>query len=1154
MGFWDFGVNAGPADHAGQTPVQKDVLGIKHWIWPDGRPLTDEELNANGVQNWDFNRDVGGGLGVTPKRVTTGAPGAELQTGGADAERNGLGDLLSQLQQQAATGGGSWESALHAATQRSSNTASALGQSNPNSSFGSALEAIGNGQAAAKQRGAGQEEILRNESKLSAQDQLGQLTGSMGMGDIEQANAQARARQQVGATNLSLIDQAQQNQQTLQKGIGQMAGPFGSDGGEVPGKAKVFGDDEKNDTVPAVLSPGEVVIPRSIAHDPDAAADFVRALNASKARDGGGVQHLAGGGNAGVGGYDIEGNAHGANYGAGNFALNFLSPGVGGLGGYQNLRNAAGAGDPTVGNGGLLDTTQMNKTRAARGSLETMLNARAGGAGPSSAGQMTTNANDEAIGRGLVAQSHGAAPGSAVLGATAAAQEGGGAAATQRAKEQESGQKALGATGTQARAQELSLAEAQQQAGWANTMQNLGISLQDQAALRNMFSGAGQAATAASGMHGKGSGASEFDPSTSSSEGDGAIGSDAVQPTAGGSGTGTEDLGGGSDLGGGLAFGGAVQKLAGGGRLRGKAVAPRETDAEESEPDHDPEAPSLTSRLSEFARSLGASAYGSANAATQSLRGAEPEAQTHTNPHQPRLRPPHSAEPLDHPEDLHIQRAFGGAVPGYAEGGDIMALEGRRDLGQQVVTTESGIETPTGVPLQTTENGAERDIMRAPQGYDRLLGPSLSAPAIVARHGADEAARPLPKGVRPAGGGFTADEHSDAVAPVVAKPKGGSGTGIALPAQEDRSALETAEVDRVKAESELEARAARAEALGAAEKQRVSQDYALEEKQRRDTAAMRTNDAFTRLQSAQEEFNRIDANVDPGRYWASRSTGQKILGIIGLALGAAGTGPDGINRSAQMMNQAIDRDIEAQKAQYEARLRKGTAKVAAAQSYYAMARESGLDEVAATHAAKAAALDAVASKTEATVMGIKEPMVKLKGEGLANAIRGGAADKRDKAKQQTFEDNIQRGQLGVAQAHLDVAREAAGKKGGLSESERKTVGDVTAASKDALGLIDNIEKTLGRTQSIVPWKTTLNQHIGSDSATLDTDTASLVAKMKDINKLGQIGPADKALLEEAIGDPKAVFTLEGTKRAKLERVKQIIKDSVANERSARGLQ
>ncbi len=49
-------------------------------------------------------------------------------------------------------------------------------------------------------------------------------------------------------------------------------------GGKVPGQAPIKGDSPKNDVVPATLSPGEIVIPRSILQSPDpvaAAAHFV---------------------------------------------------------------------------------------------------------------------------------------------------------------------------------------------------------------------------------------------------------------------------------------------------------------------------------------------------------------------------------------------------------------------------------------------------------------------------------------------------------------------------------------------------------------------------------------------------------------------------------------------------------------------------------------------------------------------------------------------------------------------------------------------------------------------------------------------------------------------------------------------------------------
>lgn len=49
-------------------------------------------------------------------------------------------------------------------------------------------------------------------------------------------------------------------------------------GGKVPGKAQVPGNSFKNDTVSAKLSPGEIVVPRSAASDPEKAAAFARAV------------------------------------------------------------------------------------------------------------------------------------------------------------------------------------------------------------------------------------------------------------------------------------------------------------------------------------------------------------------------------------------------------------------------------------------------------------------------------------------------------------------------------------------------------------------------------------------------------------------------------------------------------------------------------------------------------------------------------------------------------------------------------------------------------------------------------------------------------------------------------------------------------------
>jgi hypothetical protein len=57
-----------------------------------------------------------------------------------------------------------------------------------------------------------------------------------------------------------------------------LSGTIFAGGGQVPGTPEVDGDTEKNDKVHALLSPGEVVLPRSVAKNPRKAASFVQGL------------------------------------------------------------------------------------------------------------------------------------------------------------------------------------------------------------------------------------------------------------------------------------------------------------------------------------------------------------------------------------------------------------------------------------------------------------------------------------------------------------------------------------------------------------------------------------------------------------------------------------------------------------------------------------------------------------------------------------------------------------------------------------------------------------------------------------------------------------------------------------------------------------
>lgn len=100
------------------------------------------------------------------------------------------------------------------------------------------------------------------------------------------AITKATGQSGVAAKQADQATQAGQQEAGLYGGLLGAAGQVGAsylaptpmvaaEGGAVPGKAPVAGDSPHNDRVPAMLSPGEVVVPRSVAGNPEMAKQFV---------------------------------------------------------------------------------------------------------------------------------------------------------------------------------------------------------------------------------------------------------------------------------------------------------------------------------------------------------------------------------------------------------------------------------------------------------------------------------------------------------------------------------------------------------------------------------------------------------------------------------------------------------------------------------------------------------------------------------------------------------------------------------------------------------------------------------------------------------------------------------------------------------------
>lgn len=215
--------------------------------------------------------------------------------------RGNQDQLIAALQQQAAgTGGPSPAQQMlgQALAQNQAQAAGTIGSQrgiNP----GLAARMAVNQQANMGQQAAGQGALLRSQEQLGAQGMLGQALQGQRQQDLGQYGQAGQMymqgnqlNQMTGAQNAGLNLGAQQinagiTSQNAQNNQGMLGGLIGG-AGAVGAAAAMSGggsvDSPRHDTVPAMLSPGEVVLPVSVAQAddaPDRAAAFVRALHRS---------------------------------------------------------------------------------------------------------------------------------------------------------------------------------------------------------------------------------------------------------------------------------------------------------------------------------------------------------------------------------------------------------------------------------------------------------------------------------------------------------------------------------------------------------------------------------------------------------------------------------------------------------------------------------------------------------------------------------------------------------------------------------------------------------------------------------------------------------------------------------------------------------
>lgn len=179
-----------------------------------------------------------------------------------------------------------------------------------------------------------------------------------------------------------------------------------------------------------------------------------------------------------------------------------------------------------------------------------------------------------------------------------------------------------------------------------------------------------------------------------------------------------------------------------------------------------------------------------------------------------------------------------------------------------------------------------------------------------------------------------------------------------------------------------------------------------------------------RVEKAQQDI--ASGKIDPNHFWETRTTGQRVAGILGLVLGGFYSGYTGRENPAEkLLNQAIDRDIDAQKA--------NLGKKQTELNFY---MQQGHTIQEATQLAKADALQRTAAQLQLAatqhagpeaMAAAQEASAKLSQQGLL-------------LKQKAFEDGlgnqVRQVQLRQALEAQQQARQAAGVQGQVVEALR----------------------------------------------------------------------------------------------------------------------
>ena len=196
------------------------------------------------------------------------------------------------------------------------------------------------------------------------------------------------------------------------------------------------------------------------------------------------------------------------------------------------------------------------------------------------------------------------------------------------------------------------------------------------------------------------------------------------------------------------------------------------------------------------------------------------------------------------------------------------------------------------------------------------------------------------------------------------------------------------------------------------------QEQILKEQQEKE--ALRQTQIKEQEQKAQQALDEFgQAKIDPNRFWKEKSTGEKIIAGIAIALGALGQGLSKgriqSNGALDIINGAINRDIEAQKMDILGKSEKAEGQ----KGILAQMRERFDDERTAEGMTRIIALDQAKLKLEEISAKSKSAEVQANKEVLLAGLEGERQKELVELQKAIAESAIAREKLGIERQKLE---------------------------------------------------------------------------------------------------------------------------------------